>query len=277
MKGRSFIPVFFAILALLFTSFPGFSKIASNSVKISTKNKQVKGSLQEVPEPGSGLRYSVKKGDNLIGIARKFGTTPEELKTANNLRSSRIKAGQFLQIPGPETAEPEKDRSAPEAVRTRSAISMSAAGKTIEELEQDTELEDAPARLRLVKAGFELIGVRYRFSGTSEKSGFDCSGLVKTLFSKFNIDLPRSSKEQFRQGEKVDRDALEPGDLVFFSSGGSQPTHVGIYVGDNKFLHAARKARRVIVSDLNKIWYTVRYLGARRVMDLGEDPAPAQQ
>lgn len=277
MKGRSFIPVFFAILALLFTSFPGFSKIASNSVKISTKNKQVKGSLQEVPEPGSGLRYSVKKGDNLIGIARKFGTTPEELKTANNLRSSRIKAGQFLQIPGPETAEPEKDRRAPEAVRTRSAISMSAAGKTIEELEQDTELEDAPARLRLVKAGFELIGVRYRFSGTSEKSGFDCSGLVKTLFSKFNIDLPRSSKEQFRQGEKVDRDALEPGDLVFFSSGGSQPTHVGIYVGDNKFLHAARKARRVIVSDLNKIWYTVRYLGARRVMDLGEDPAPAQQ
>ncbi len=61
------------------------------------------------------------------------------------------------------------------------------------------------------------------------------------------------------------------GDLVFFSSGGKQPTHVGIYVGDNKLLHAARKARQVVVSDISKIWYTMRYVGARRVMDLWSD------
>jgi cell wall-associated NlpC family hydrolase len=130
-------------------------------------------------------------------------------------------------------------------------------------------------RLQLVEAGFKLIGVRYRRSGGSEKTGFDCSGLVKNLFSKFNIELPRTSREQFKQGEKVDRDKLEAGDLVFFSSGGSHPTHVGIYIGNDKFIHAARKARQVMVSDLNKIWYTMRYLGARRISDLwGDDPDP---
>jgi cell wall-associated NlpC family hydrolase len=100
---------------------------------------------------------------------------------------------------------------------------------------------------------------------------------VKSVFSKFNIELPRTSREQFKQGEKVDRDNLQKGDLVFFSSGGKNPTHVGIYVGDNKFLHAARKARQVIVSDLNKIWYSMRYLGARRVIWGDDNPVPEQK
>ena len=111
-------------------------------------------------------------------------------------------------------------------------------------------------------------GIRYRFSGNSEKTGLDCSALVKNLFSKFDIHLPRSSREQFKEGEKIDRDNLQAGDLVFFSSGGKTPTHVGIYLGNNKFLHAARKAKQVIVSDLNKFWYETRYLGARRIMNL---------
>ena len=134
--------------------------------------------------------------------------------------------------------------------------------------------ETSPTPIRLVQAGFQMIGIRYRFGG-SEKSGIDCSGLVKSLFSKFNIDLPRSSREQFKQGEKVSKDDLKPGDLVFFSSGGNQPTHVGNYVGNNQLLHAARHAGQVVVSDISKIWDTMRYLGARRVMELwGDDPAP---
>ena len=128
----------------------------------------------------------------------------------------------------------------------------------------------------LVEAGFKLLGAKYRFSGLSEKSGFDCSGLVKNLFSKFDIDLPHSSREQFKQGQKVDRDKLEEGDLVFFSSEGKLPNHVGIYIGNDHFLHAARKAKKVIISDLNQLWYAARYLGARRITDLwGEDKDPA--
>jgi cell wall-associated NlpC family hydrolase len=142
---------------------------------------------------------------------------------------------------------------------------------------QDENSEDQSVRHRLVEAGFQFLGVRYRFGSVSEQSGFDCSGLVKSVFSKFDIELPRTSREQFKQGEKVDRNNLKKGDLVFFSSGGKTPNHVGIYVGDNQFLHAARKARQVIVSDLNKIWYSMRYLGARRVIEEKGEPAAPEQ
>jgi hypothetical protein len=137
--------------------------------------------------------------------------------------------------------------------------------------------EEQPLRIRLASAGLEFLGAPYRWTGVSERSGFDCSGLVKYLFEKFNIRLPRSSREQFKVGAKVDHNKLEVGDLVFFSSRGKTPTHVGIYLGDDKFLHAARKAREVIISNLTAAWYSKRFLGARRLSDLWEpEPAPAE-
>ena len=99
----------------------------------------------------------------------------------------------------------------------------------------------------------------------------DCSGLVKMLFAKLHVALPRSSREQIQSGKEVAMDQLELGDLVFFSSRGQTPTHVGVYVGDHQFLHAARKARQVVISDLNQPWYHKRFLGARRVIDLSKD------
>ncbi len=214
----------------------------------------------------AGNIYIVRGGDCLIKIARAFNTTPQALMAANGLKGGKIKAGQELKIPVALDAVPKPE---PPLVANAAASDQQT---------QNQDAEEQPLRLRLVQAGFQMMGVRYRFSGMSEKSGLDCSGLVKTLFSKFNIELPRSSREQFKQGEKVDRDKLEAGDLVFFSSGGNSPTHVGIYVGNNKFLHAARKARQVIVSDLNKFWYTMRYLGARRIMDLWwEEPESASE
>ncbi len=153
------------------------------------------------------------------------------------------------------------------------------AGKLPEEEGADAPVESAeqPLRYRLATAGLNFLGVRYRWNGISEHSGFDCSGMVKSLFEKFHISLPRSSREQYKVGEKVDKDKLEVGDLVFFSSRGSTPTHVGVYLGDNMFLHAARKARKVLVSDLTATWYSRRFLGARRLSDLWEpEPGPAE-
>lgn len=212
--------------------------------------------------------YVTQRGDTLFQIAKTFSTTPKALKTANKLKSSRIKVGQTLKVPAILSAasigkSPDMN-NAPETHNTQ-ILTMSAPPQMI--ADQNTA-DSLPLRDRLVEAGFQMLGIRYRFSGTSEKTGLDCSALVKNLFSKVNIALPRSSREQFKTGEKIDRDSLEAGDLVFFSSGGKTPTHVGIYIGNNQFIHAARKAKQVIVSDLNKLWYSTRYLGARRIMNL---------
>jgi len=270
MKGRS-CAIFVAAIALLIAPVVGYAGNANKSSATHKKN------LQKTSVTDSA-RYSVRPGDSLIKIAKHFGTSPESIKSANNLKTSKIKAGQILTIPRSKSAAVKKEtKPAAQTLSDPNQTYMSAAPSPSADTDKGADSETAPTRLRLVQAGFRLIGVRYRFGG-SEQSGFDCSGLVKNLFSKFNIELPRSSQEQFKQGEKVNREDLEPGDLVFFSSGGTQPTHVGIYVGNNQILHAARKAKQVIVSDINKIWDTMRYLGARRVTDLwSDDPTPEEK
>jgi LysM repeat protein len=268
MKGR-FIATFGAAIVLLVFTINGYCRepgAALKSAPRSQKNKHVSSNISK----GDGSNYVVRQGDTLIKIAKAFKTTPKALISENGLKGDKIKAGQKLRIPGPALAGMKKKAPA--------APVVSKERLTPPPIPKADGQDEQPLRIRLVQAGFQMLGVRYHFSGDSKKSGFDCSGLVKTLFSKFNIDLPRTSREQFMQGEKVDRSQLEIGDLVFFSSGGNTPTHVGVYVGNDKFLHAARHARQVVIDDLNKIWYTMRYLGARRVTDLwGDAPAPAPQ
>jgi cell wall-associated NlpC family hydrolase len=272
MKGLYRTAVLLAALALTLVSISGFSQTAILVTKPYIGNKEATNSTRPVSLPDSDPTYVVHRGDNLIKIARAHQTTVAVLKSANGLKGSKIKAGQTLIIPTSEIASSKKDTLRNSGV-TASRNEEAAARHLSQLREQDliSNEDSSSPRLQLVEAGFKMIGIRYRRSGGSETTGFDCSGLVKNLFSKFNIELPRTSREQYKQGEKIDRDRLEPGDLVFFSSGGSNPTHVGVYVGNDKFLHAARKARKVIVSDLNKIWYTMRYLGARRVADLEEN------
>ena len=272
MKGRCRTAVLLATLVLVSLSIPGFSQIAIQRSKPYVGDKEAKSGTQPVSLPDPDPTYVVQRGDNLIRIARAHQTTVAALKSANALRGSKIKAGQTLIIPTSEIASSKKD--APRNSGVTASRNAASAARHISQLRDQNLISDeesSSTRLQLVEAGFKMIGIRYRRSGGSEKTGFDCSGLVKNLFSKFNIELPRTSREQFKQGEIIDRDKLAPGDLVFFSSGGSHPTHVGVYIGNDKFLHAARKARKVIVSDLNKIWYAMRYLGARRVPDLEEN------
>lgn len=125
-------------------------------------------------------------------------------------------------------------------------------------------------RYKLAKMARTFLGLPYRWGEMSERRGADCSGLVKMIFAKQHIDLPRTSRDQIQTGEAVSMERLETGDLVFFSSGGDTPTHVGVYMGNHQFLHAEKKAGRVIITDLNKPWYAKRFLGARRVVDVSK-------
>lgn len=118
----------------------------------------------------------------------------------------------------------------------------------------------------MLKRALALLGTPYRWGGTSPDGGFDCSGLVGYVFrTALGIELPRVSREMANDGEKVERAALTAGDLVFFSRRGKRVDHVGIYMGNGQFVHAPRTGKDVMVSDLDRGYWSGKFLQARRV------------
>lgn len=229
--------------------------------------------------------HVVRQGDTLYDIALANHLNVSALKETNHLRNNRLRIGQRLLLATPSSAQLRKKKS------MLDNGDVAAAGANIDAPEVDgpassTNTAEMPVnisvweglnlgqptlRAQLVQAGFGFLGVPYRWNGMSELRGVDCSGLVKSLFDKLNIEVPRSSREQYKIGEKVAKAELAVGDLVFFSTRGKIPNHVGIYIGDNQFIHAALRARQVIISNLSQAWYQKRFIGARRISDLWKD------
>ena len=119
-------------------------------------------------------------------------------------------------------------------------------------------------RSEIVRTAQQYIGVPYRWGGESPRTGFDCSGLTMVVYRLNGLDLPRSSNQQWKVGRPITRNELSRGDLVFFAtSGGRRVSHVGIYTGNGKFLHAPRRGRKIQISSLSNTYYRKRYLGAR--------------
>jgi hypothetical protein len=119
-------------------------------------------------------------------------------------------------------------------------------------------------RFKLVETAERFIGVPYRWGGSSPDAGFDCSGLTMTVYHLNGLNLPRSSKEQFRAGVPVKRRQLSRGDLVFFAtSGAGTVSHVGIYAGKNRFIHAPGRGKKIRIESLSKRYYESHYAGAR--------------
>ncbi|CAJ0783018.1 hypothetical protein LMG19083_00988 [Ralstonia psammae] len=111
-----------------------------------------------------------------------------------------------------------------------------------------------------------MIGLRYRFGGNTPESGLDCSGFVRYVFNDtFGFLLPRRAVEMSRVGTSVDTAELRPGDLVFFNTMRHTFSHVGIYIGDNKFVHAPSTGSKIRVDDMTASYWVTRYNGARRI------------
>ena len=122
----------------------------------------------------------------------------------------------------------------------------------------------------LAMTAMTLIGVHYKYGGNSPETGIDCSGLVRYVFKEaWGTTLPRTSLELSRVGEEVERDELQPGDLVFYSTRRRNYSHVGIYLGDNKFIHAPSSGKTVRIDNMEQGYWKNRFNGARRISDPG--------
>lgn len=120
----------------------------------------------------------------------------------------------------------------------------------------------------LILKGLELVGVNYRRGGDDASSGLDCSGFVQLVFKEsIGKLLPRSAREQSEVGELIDKSELKPGDLVFFNTMRRAFSHVGIYLGNNQFVHSPRSGAEVRVEDMGQIYWDKRYNGARRIFE----------
>ena len=117
---------------------------------------------------------------------------------------------------------------------------------------------------KVVSIATEYLGVPYRFGGDSPKKGFDCSGLVFFSFDQMGVRVPRTAEDQRKAAERVQRDDLEPGDVVFFRSSKGRVDHVGIYAGEGRFIHAPNSGKVVSYASLDDPYYRSHFVSAGR-------------
>ncbi|MFN2459848.1 MAG: C40 family peptidase [Candidatus Velthaea sp.] len=115
----------------------------------------------------------------------------------------------------------------------------------------------------LTRSAMRFVGTPYAFGGTSA-GGFDCSGYVQHVFAMLGVRLPRTADAQYDAGKRIADAGMRKGDLVFFHTYASGVSHVGIYLGDNKFIHSS-SSHGVMVSSMHDSYWSARYLGAKRV------------
>ena len=165
--------------------------------------------------------------------------------------------------PRPAPGEP---RAAPSSAPVALAI-PTVRGRPLRRADADSLVRE------VVQTSQDAMGTRYQFGGRGAAGeGFDCSGLIQFAYAAHGVALPRVSSDQARQGREVGRrtDRLLPGDILTFSSDGGPITHVGLYVGDGRFIHSASKGvqiSRLSVSDPQGKWWVMRWIGARRIVE----------
>lgn len=144
---------------------------------------------------------------------------------------------------------------------------------------QPVEFEAAPeetpaelARRQVIEAALALLGRPYRLGGRDPRTGIDCSGLVRLAYQPLQLELPYSARTQISVGSSVQLDSIGPGDLLFFRNTNRRGiSHVGLYLGEGRFIHASNGRRGVTISSIEDPYYRKHFAGARRLLD--EAPA----
>lgn len=247
------------LLAKNSDTYPILSMTQGSSLNIPGKDFTVKGQTKIMK---TKVYYKVKYGDNLYYIAKKYRTSEKRLMSINGMKTDVIREGQRLIVGFREKVIeiPYIDEN-----RIRAEIA-SLKENLITEEESPAETSQAVEQ-KIVEIALKYLGLPYKYGGES-LWGIDCSAFVRRVWGFFGLELPRTSREQFTVGEKTSISDLKPGDLVFFHKQGRKPVaHVGIYIGDSKFVHASGIDHKVTIGDLTQDYYRQCYKGARRVIN----------
>lgn len=184
--------------------------------------------------------YTVQSGDNLSTIAARHNLSLLQLKSINNLKSDLIYPGQVLRLSG--------------SASTSVATTVTNASTPVTAAYSSESKVNA-----LITEAKKYIGVPYVWGG-STPSGFDCSGYLNYVYAKVGISIPRTAETIWNATKPVS--SLRAGDLVFFETYKAGPSHAGIYIGNNEFIHAGT-SRGVEISDMNNTYWKPRYLGTK--------------
>ncbi len=275
----------------------GIAKKLGVSTRALRKANNLKGSALKpsqvlvVPQKGKGgkalarkssssevaSRYVVKRGDTISRISRKTGIPVAEITALNHIRARSLKAGRVLILSAP-TSEEMSDNvcEAGEASADceeegdEGIIAAEATTEGGRENSATAELlgtwKNREEQQLFIRVATGFLGAPYRLGGSSVR-GLDCSAFVKKIYDFFGVTLPRTAREQARLGISVLREELQAGDLVFFNPR-SLLGHVGIYVGNNEFVHASSRNKGVRIDSLEAPYYNRHFVKAVRLKGL---------
>lgn len=226
--------------------YPGQKLVIPETQQVKRQTPPPSQTEHKNPDQTVKVTYTVRQGDCLLLIARRYGTSIQAIKSANNFTSDLIRVGQKLIIPTSSSSRPTNIQAKPVNQVSRSGSAY-------------------PAKDILILAT-SFLGTRYVYGGSGPHS-FDCSGFVAYVYRSAGFNLPHNAAAQAALGAPIERNSLQPADLVFFSYYGSRGiNHVGIYVGKDRFIHAS-VSEGVKYSSLNEAYYRQNYRGAWRLLE----------
>jgi gamma-D-glutamyl-L-lysine dipeptidyl-peptidase len=196
--------------------------------------------------------YAVRFGD--------FARRDLAQKTAQKLVKDRIITSYFIAAPQQDLSPVVRDTS----IEKAPAPSLTKPVKPKKQEAQPLVREKSDMGSIAARTAERFVGIPYRWGGDTVVDGMDCSGFVRAVYNLCGVNIPRTSREQFRVGDVVGKDELKDGDLVFFGGSPDEINHVGIFIGSGRFVHAPRRGDDIKISTLDDGYFVKRFIGAKR-------------